>query len=172
MSGALHTAKDAQVFPCVLREVPPISGKTEQCMPTLWPGCGTGRSNQEDSKERPSSVSLCRGFRCLRPVDTLRCELVSSDGSSRVRGSVKRRDENRYDITYQPQLIGRHQLHILIDEWPILNSPFTVTILPNLTASANIIGDLKWSCGKAVREGGEVVVAERNGHCVSINDQC
>ena len=123
---------------------------------------------------RGQAVSLCvealdrEGEAYLRPVDSLRCELVSSDGSSRVRGSVKRRDENRYDITYQPQLIGRHQLHILIDERPILNSPFTVTILPNLTAPANIIGDLKAPWGIAVREGGEVVVAESRGHCVSM----
>ena len=120
------------------------------------------------------AVSLCvealdrEGEACLRPVDSLRCELVSSDGSSRVRGSVKRRDENRYDITYQPQLIGRHQLHILIEERPILNSPFTVTILPNLTAPANIIEDLNEPVGIAVREGGEVVVSESRGHCVSM----
>ena len=123
---------------------------------------------------RGQAVSLCvealdrEGEACLRPVDSLRCELVSRDGSSRVRGSVKRRDENRYDITYQPQLIGRHQLHILIEEQPILNSPFTVTILPNLTAPANIIGDLKWPWCIAVREGGEVVVAEYAGYCVSM----
>ena len=123
---------------------------------------------------RGQPVSLCvealdrEGEAYLRPVDSLRCELVSSDGSSRVRGSVKRRDENRYDITYQPQLIGRHQLHILIEERPILNSPFTVTILPNLTAPANIIGDLKQPFGIAVREGGEVVVAEFGGNCVSM----
>ena len=123
---------------------------------------------------RGQAVSLCvealdrEGEAYLRPVDSLRCELVSSDGSSRVRGSVKRRDENRYDITYQPQLIGRHQLDILIEERPILNSPFTVTILPNLTAPANIIGDLNVPWGIAVREGGEVVVAEWGGHCVSM----
>ena len=104
----------------------------------------------------------------LRPVDSLRCELVASDGSSRVRGTVKRRNQNIYDISYQPQVTGEHQLHILIEEHPILNSPFTVTVLPNFTAPANIIGDLKGPWGVAVREGGEVVVAEQSGHCVSI----
>ena len=114
---------------------------------------------------RGQAVSLCvealdrEGEACLRPVDSLRCELVSSDGSSRVRGSVKRRDENRYVITYQPQHIGRHQLHILTEERPILNSPFTVTILSNLTAPANIIGDLNKPWG---------IVAEGGGHCVSV----
>ncbi|CAI8022661.1 Tripartite motif-containing protein 45 [Geodia barretti] len=45
----------------------------------------------------------------LRPVDSLRCELVASDGSSRVRGTVKRRNQNIYDISYQPQTTGGHQ---------------------------------------------------------------
>ena len=104
----------------------------------------------------------------LKPVDSLRCELVASDGSSRVRGTVNRGDQNIYNISYQPQVTGEHQLHILIGEHPILNSPFTVTVLPNLTAPANIIGDLKKPWGIAVREGGEVVVAEYGGHCVSV----
>ena len=104
----------------------------------------------------------------LRPVDSLRCELVASDGSSRVRGTVNRRNQNIYDISYQPQVTGEHQLHILIEEHPILNSPFTVTVLPNFTAPTNIIGDLNKPWGIAVREGGEVVVAEWNGHFVSI----
>ncbi|CAI8029638.1 E3 ubiquitin-protein ligase TRIM71, partial [Geodia barretti] len=109
-----------------------------------------------------------KGEACLRPVDSLRCELVASDGSSRVRGTVKRRNQNIYDISYQPQVTGEHQLHILIEERPILNSPFTVTVLPNFTAPANIIGGLNAPVGIAVREGGEVVVAERSSHCISI----
>ena len=104
----------------------------------------------------------------VRPIDSLRCELVASDGSSRVRGTVKRRNQNIYDISYQPQVTGEHQVHILIEEHPILNSPFTVTVLPSFTAPANIIGDLNGPWGIAVREGGEVVVAEHTGHCVSV----
>ena len=104
----------------------------------------------------------------LRPVDSLRCELVASDGSSRVRGTVKRRNQNIYDISYQPQVTGEHQLHILIEERPILNSPFTVTVLPNFTAPAKVIGDLKKPWGVAIREGGEVMVAEWGGQCISI----
>ena len=104
----------------------------------------------------------------LGPVDSLRCELVASDGSSRVRGTVKRRNQNIYDISYRPQVAGEHQLHILIEEHPILNSPFTVTVLPNFTAPANIIGYLKGPWGIAAREGGEVVVAEWSSLCVSI----
>ena len=108
------------------------------------------------------------GSACFKPIDSLTCELVTSDGSSRVRGTVERRDKNSYDITYQPEHLGKHQLHILIEDHLILNSPFTVTVLPNFTAPTNIIGDLNRPWRIAVREGGELVVSERNGDCVSI----
>ena len=119
-------------------------------------------------------VALCvealdsEGSAYCMSLTSLTCELVGSDGSSQVRGIVKRRDQNSYDITYQPQRTGKHQLHILIENRPILNSPFTVTILPDLTAPANIIRDLKEPWGIAFREGGEVVVTEHDSYCVSI----
>ena len=110
------------------------------------------------------------GVPCSSPIDNLTCELhvVTGDGSSRVRGTVERRDQNSYDITYQPEHLGKHQLHILIEDHPILNSPFTVTVLPNFTAPTYIIRDLNRPWGIAVREGGELVVSERDGNCVSI----
>ena len=109
-----------------------------------------------------------KGKAYLRPVDSsLRCELAS-DGSSQVRGTVKRRNQNIYDISYQPQVTGEHQLHILIEEQPILNSPFTFTVLPNFTTPAKIIGDFNEPWGIAIREGGEMVVAECGGNRVSI----
>ena len=122
---------------------------------------------------RGQAVALCvealdsEGSAYCKSLTSLTCELIGSDGSSRVRGIVKRRDQSSYDITYQPQHTGKHQLHILIEDRPILNSPFTVTILPNLTAPANIIRDLKEPLSIAFREGGEVVVAEYHGHCIS-----
>ena len=103
-----------------------------------------------------------------KPVDSLTFELVASDGCVRVRGTAKRRDQNNYDVAYQPRYRGKHQLHILVEDHPILNSPFTITVLPDLTSPINTIGDLRGPWGVAVREGGEVVVAERSIHRVSI----
>ncbi|CAI8055041.1 E3 ubiquitin-protein ligase TRIM71 [Geodia barretti] len=104
----------------------------------------------------------------LRPVGSLRCELVACDGSSRVRGTVKRRNRNIYDISYQPQATGELQLHVLIEEHPILNSPFTVTVLPNFTAPANIIGDLNGAMGYSCQGGRGGGGSRTCGHCVSI----
>ena len=132
----------------------------------------SGEGIKVATREQTVAVSVealdREGEAYLRPVDSLRCELVAIDGSSRVRGTVKRRNQNIYDISYQPAVTGEHQLHILIEEQPILNSPFTVTVLPNFTAPAKVIGDLKNPWGIAVGEGGEVVVAQWGSHCVSI----
>ena len=143
------------------------------CHPVCPEKCrASGEGIKVATRRQTAAVSVealdREGEAYLRPVDSLRRELVASDGSSRVRGTVKGRNQNIYDISYRPQVTGEHQLHILIEEHPILNSPFTVTVLPNFTAPTNIIGDLNYPYGIAVREGGEVVVAERNSHCISI----
>ena len=143
------------------------------CHPVCPEKCrASGKGIKAASRGQTVTVSVealdREGEAYLWPVESLRCELVASDGSSRVRGTVKRRNDNRYDISYQPQATGEHQLHILIEEQPILNSPFTVTVLPNLTAPANTIRNLKIPWGVAVREGGQMVVAEYGRHCVSV----
>ena len=142
------------------------------CHPVVPEKCrASGEGIMVATRGQTVAVSLealdREGKACLRPVDSLRCELVVSDGSSPVRGTVNRRNQNIYDISYQPQVTGEHQLHILIEEQPILNSPFIVTVLPNFTSPAKVIGDLKGPWGIAIREGGEMVVAEFNGNCVS-----
>ena len=143
------------------------------CHPVCPEKCrASGKGIKAASRGQMVTVSVealdRKGEAYLLPVKSLRCELVASDGSSRVRGTVKRRNDNRYDISYQPQATGEHQLHILIEEQLILNSPFTVTVLPNFTAPGNIIGVLKMPWGIAVREGGQMVVAEYGRHCVSV----
>ena len=105
----------------------------------------------------------------FKPItDSLECELVAKDGSSRVEGTMSIRNQTIYDISYQPQVTGQHQLHILMENRPISHSPFTVNVLPNLTVPAKIISDLKGPWGIAVRERGEVVVAKHESGCVSI----
>ena len=104
----------------------------------------------------------------LGPLKSLICELVTTDGSSRIRGKVERKGRNVYEVSYQPQVLGNHHLHILIEDRHIFNSPFAVTVLPDFTAPNRVIADLKWPWGIAVRETGEVVVAENAGHCISI----
>ena len=104
------------------------------------------------------------GRECQRPVE-MSCELVSSDGSSRVRGEVERTGESSYQISYQPQHSGRHQLHIRVEGREIANSPFSVTLLTIIPT--RIIPDLNQPWGVAVNERGQILVAEYKGHCIS-----
>ena len=107
------------------------------------------------------------GRECQRPA-VVSCELVSSDGSSRVRGDGERTGESSYQISYQPQHSRRHQLHIRVGGREIANSPFSVAVLT--TTPTNVIPDLNQPWGVAVNERGQILVAECDGHCISIFD--
>ena len=105
------------------------------------------------------------GRECQCPVE-VSCEQVFSDGSSRVRGEVERVRDGQYQMSYRPQQRGQHQLHIRVEDKHISGSPFTTTVIT--TTPSNIITGLMWPRGVAVNDGGQIVVAERNGHCISI----
>ena len=105
------------------------------------------------------------GRECRDPVEVT-CELVSSDGSSRVRGEVRRNGESKYEISYCPQRRGRHQLHIRVEGTHISGSPSTVAVLT--TTPTSTIRGLNRPWGVAVNERGQIIVAERSGHCISI----
>ena len=105
------------------------------------------------------------GRECRDPAEVT-CELVSSDGSSRVRGEVRRNGESKYEISYCPQRRGRHQLHIRVEGMHISGSPSTVAVLT--TTPTSTIRDPRNPWGVAVNERGQIIVVEHAGHCISI----
>ena len=105
------------------------------------------------------------GRECHDPVEVT-CEVVSSDGSSRVRGEVRRNGESKYEISYCPQRRGRHQLHIRVEGTHISGSPSTVVVLT--TTPTSTIRGLRDPWGVAVNERGQIIVAEFSGDCISI----
>ena len=143
------------------------------CHPVCPEKCvATGPGSQVAVVGETATVSLQavdgEGEACETREESVSCEVVSSDGLSRVRAAVKRREENKYEISYQPQHRGRHQLHIRVEGKHILKSPFTVPVLPNLAAPTSTIGGLQHPWGIALSEGGEMIVAENTGHYISI----
>ena len=46
------------------------------------------------------------------PIKSLECELVSEITGTRTNSNVERRGQSQYEISYQPTIKGRHQLHI------------------------------------------------------------
>ena len=109
---------------------------------------------------------------CTEPVETLTCELVSDISGKKIDCSVKKTEASgQYEISYQATSQGRHQLHIKVEGEHIKGSPFPVTVkLPvqKLGTPIKTIDEVKCPWGVAVNQRGEVIVAERNGYCVSI----
>ncbi len=105
------------------------------------------------------------------PIQSLQCELVSEITRATVRGSLERRGQSQYEISYQPTIKGRHQLHIKVEDQHIRGSPFPVIVklpIKKLGTPILTIGGVKGPWGITFNQRGEVVVAEWNRPCVSI----
>ena len=106
------------------------------------------------------------------PVEILTCELVSESTGEKINCSMKKTEASgQYEISYQATNVRRHQLHIKVDREHIKGSPFTVTVkLPvqKLGTPIKTISGLKNPWGVAINKKGEILIAERNIHCISV----
>ena len=64
---------------------------------------------------------------CMVSIESITCELVSEITGTRAEGSVEKKDRNQYQISYQPTIKGRHQLHIKVKGQHIKGSHFVTT---------------------------------------------
>ncbi len=111
------------------------------------------------------------GAPCEEDIQSLQCELVSELTHATVKGSLKRRGQSQYEISYQPTIKGRHQLHIKVEDQHIKGSPCPVAVklpIKKLGTPILTIGGLKGPWGITFNQRGEVVVTEWRKHCVSI----
>ena len=105
------------------------------------------------------------------PMETVSCELGSEVTGEKIDCYVKKREANQYEISYKPTKRGRYQLHIKVEGEHIKGSPFPVTVkLPaqKLGTPIKTISGVKSPRSVVVNKRGEVIVAEADGHCVSI----
>ncbi len=108
---------------------------------------------------------------CKIPIHSITCELVSEITGARARGIVERRKPNQYEISYQPTIKGRHQLHIKVEGKYISESPYPIPVRSpreKLGSPIQTIRGVNKPCGVAVNQRGEVVVAEYDGNCISV----
>ena len=111
------------------------------------------------------------GEPCTVPIKALECGLVSEITGTRASCSVERRGQSQYEISYQPTIKGRHQLHIKAEGQHIRGSPFSVAVkmpVEKLGTPILTIHRLEFPWGVAVNQRGEVVVTKGDGHCVSV----
>ena len=111
------------------------------------------------------------GKPCEEPIRSLECELVSEITGTRASCSVERRRQSQYEISYQPTIKGRHQLHIKVQGQHIRGSPLSLAAkspVEKLGDPILTIDKVHGPWGVAVNQRGVVVVAEWGGDCVSV----
>ena len=105
-------------------------------------------------------------------MESLECELVSELTGTRARGSVERRGQSQYEVSYQPTIKGRHQLHIKVMGEHIIGSPHRVAVNKSpdekLGTPIRTIDPLNNPCGIALNQSGEVVVTSSACNCISV----
>ena len=100
----------------------------------------------------------------------LDCELVSEIKGTKTSCSIERR-QSQYNISYQPTIKGRHQLHIRVEGQHIRGSPFSVAVkLPveKLGTPILTIGGVREPCGVAINHRGEMVVTDMDSHRIHV----
>ena len=110
-----------------------------------------------------ATVQVVRNYKFPVKVS---CELVSSDGSRRVRGETEGVGDNRYKVSYCAEQRGPHTLHIRIGDKHISGSPFSLSVIT--TTPSNIITGVNGQWGLALGNEGQLVVVENGGHCLSV----
>ena len=111
------------------------------------------------------------GKETKKPVKDLAAELVENGNATRSECQVRRAGGSKYEIQYQPATRGQHQLHIRINGKNIKGSPYAVVAMPSpksLGKPVRSIENLQKPWGIAANSKGHIIVAERNGHCVSV----
>ena len=116
------------------------------------------------------AVSL-KGKPCEEPIKSSECELISEITGTRASCSVERRGQSQYEISYQPTIKGRHQLHIKVEDQHVRGSPSSVAVkspVEKLGTPILTLGGVRRPWGVAINQRREVVVTEWVGHCVSV----
>ena len=105
------------------------------------------------------------------PIKSLEYELVSEITGTRASCSVERRGQSQYEISYQPTIKGRHQLHIKVEGQHVKGSPSSVAVnspVEKLGTPILTLGGVRKPTGVAINQRGKVVMTEWGVHCVSV----
>ena len=111
-----------------------------------------------------------------KQIKLVECKLLSEiTGINRASFTVERRGQGQYEISYQPTIKGRHQLHIKIEGLHIKGSPFFIAVKSSgdeLDTPIRTLGGVVTPWGVTVNHRGEVIVttwgARVSENCVSV----
>ena len=101
----------------------------------------------------------------------LKCKLVSDITDAEVAGSFTKLGLNQYEISYQPTIKGRHQLHITAEGQHVRGSPFAIAVTSfDFDRPLHSIAGVKGPWSIAINSSGQIVVSERK--CDHISSYC
>ena len=107
------------------------------------------------------------GKACTTPVETPTCELVPIVTGEKTDCPVKKVAPSQYEISYQPTIRGRYQLHIEVEGGHIKGSPFSVAV-KDLNNLVQVIEQVKKPTYITLDKTGNMVVTESGAKCVSV----
>ena len=147
--------------------------RTSNASPEKSYATGKGLEVAVQGEKATAIVHVCNkeGRVCREPVESLTCELTSDTNKDKMKGSVKKRKDGQFEMSYQASSRGRHQLHIKVKGEHIKGSPFSVTVkLPvrEFGTPVRSINDVNDPWGVAINQQGQVVVVEQGINCISI----
>ena len=99
---------------------------------------------------------------------SIKCDLVSSDGTTAVSGTVKKTGRGQYELCYRAPRGGHYQLQVKVEGQHIQGSPFSTTAVKDLTTPINIIKGLKSPWRVAISKDGHIAVSEYGRDHISI----
>ena len=105
------------------------------------------------------------------PLSLISCELSSAGDSQLISCDINETQSGNYDISFTPCTRGNHQLTIRLGGVNIPGSPFTLHIIPSPEMRGkpvNIISGLNGPLGVVITKNEEIVVAEKDSHCITI----
>ena len=106
-------------------------------------------------------VNTHKGKPLEKSIQSLECVLVSElTGAAGTGGSAERKGPSQYEVSYQPTIKGRHQLHIKVMREHIKGSPYSVvakssvdklgTVMKSISLPKNHLGVTINLCGEVV----------------------
>ena len=102
------------------------------------------------------------------PLSLISCELSSAGDSQLISCDINETQSGNYDISFTPHTRGKHQLTIRLGGMNIPgSSPFTLS--PEMRGKpVNIISGLNSPWGVVITKNEEIVVVEKDSHCITI----
>ena len=134
----------------------------------------TGKGPQVAEVGEKSTVTLQaidnKGNPLTKQIKALESEIVAQITAKKTGCIVERRGESKYEISYQPTIKGRHQLHIKVGGVHIRGSPFCVKVTSQIDLRVPIqtIKGLNGPCRLALNQRGEMIVCEVNRPFISV----